>query len=109
MTFSFDSLPEALFPAFKGGEKAAAIRTWQDDLNRIMQVVLEPGASVGMHTHTDNSEIIYVIRGAGKAVEESGERPLKAGMCHYCPKGSSHSVVNDGTEDLVLFAVVPAQ
>ena len=100
MTFSFDNLDETMFPAF---------RTWQDDLNRIMQVVLEPGASVGMHTHTDNSEIIYVLRGTGKAVEENSESPLKAGMCHYCPKGSSHSVVNDGTEDLVLFAVVVTQ
>ena len=30
-------------------------------------------------------------------------------MCHYCPKGHSHGLFNDGDEDLVFFAVVPAQ
>ncbi|MFR7893260.1 MAG: hypothetical protein ACLU38_03455 [Dysosmobacter sp.] len=33
--------------------------------------------------------------------------PVAPGTCHYCPKGHSHSLVNDGTEDLVTFAVVP--
>ena len=32
---------------------------------------------------------------------------LTAGDCHYCPEGSSHSFVNDGSEDLIFHAVVP--
>ncbi len=34
---------------------------------------------------------------------------VTAGGCHYCPKGHSHSLVNNGTEDVVFFAVVPEQ
>ena len=33
--------------------------------------------------------------------------PLEAGQCHYCPQGHSHSLINDSTEELVFFAVVP--
>ena len=34
---------------------------------------------------------------------------LAAGDCHYCPKGGFHTLINDGDEDLVFFAVVPQQ
>lgn len=34
---------------------------------------------------------------------------LKPGDCHYCPKGHSHSLENDGAEDLVFYTVVPRQ
>ena len=29
------------------------------------------------------------------------------GQVHYCPKGHAHYMANDGTEDLVFFAIVP--
>lgn len=34
------------------------------------------------------------------------EEPLSAGVCHLCPKGSEHAIVNTGKEDLCLLAVV---
>ena len=32
---------------------------------------------------------------------------LEAGQCHFCPKGHSHSLINEGPEDLVFYATVP--
>ena len=32
---------------------------------------------------------------------------LEPGVACYCPEGSSHTVINDGTEDLTFFAIVP--
>jgi len=32
---------------------------------------------------------------------------LKPGTVHYCPMGHSHGMVNKGTEDFVMYAVVP--
>ena len=40
---------------------------------------------------------------------DGGTDVLTPGVCHYCPKGHSHGIYNDGTEDLVVFAVVPEQ
>ena len=38
------------------------------------------------------------------------EKPeLRPGVLHICPKGSEHSIINTGTEDLVLFTIVVAR
>lgn len=34
------------------------------------------------------------------------EEKLTAGVCHVCLKGSEHSIINTGEEDLVLLTVV---
>ena len=70
---------------------------------------LEPGASIGLHTHETSSEIIYLLEGRGKVLLADGEERVAAGQCHYCPKGHTHSLVNDSDADLVFFAVVPEQ
>lgn len=70
---------------------------------------LPVGASNGLNKLTTSSEMIYVLSGLGKAICENIEEELVTGVCQYCPKGSSHSVKNTGTEDLVLFIVVPEQ
>ena len=40
---------------------------------------------------------------------DDGREEAVAGNCHYCPKNHSHSMINNGTEDLVFFAVVAEQ
>ena len=77
--------------------------------NKIMRGRLIPGASIGLHTHETSSEIIYILSGTGKALYDGGEEALSPGDCHYCPKGHSHSLINDGDADLTFFAVVPEQ
>lgn len=67
------------------------------------------GASIGLHEHTTSSEINYVLDGNGKAVCDGKEEMLQAGVCQYCPKGSSHTIFNTGMADLVLFTVVTEQ
>lgn len=32
-----------------------------------------------------------------------------AGICHYCPIGYSHSLINQNENDLIFFAVIPQQ
>ena len=34
---------------------------------------------------------------------------LEKGAIHYCKKGSSHSVINEFDEDLVMLCIVPNQ
>ena len=80
-----------------------------DGVNRILHGVLESGASIGLHTHETNSEIIYFLSGRGKVLYDGKYETVEQGMCHYCPKGHSHSLINDSESDLVFFAVVPEQ
>lgn len=109
MIIDFKSLNEDIIPNFKGGEKQFNIRQFNDPLNKIGIGTLELGASVGLHTHTDSCEIIYVISGSGTATHNGTTEKLYPGVCHYCPKGDSHSIVNDSNEPLIFFLSVNKQ
>lgn len=107
MILDFDKIEESIIPNFKGGEKAFLTHMYTDDKNKILLGKLIPGATVGEHVHEGNSEIIYFLQGKGKVLDDGVCVEVEAGMCHYCPMGHSHSVMNDSDADLVFFAVVP--
>lgn len=109
MIIALKDMQESVFEKFKGGEGALNAKMFNDDLNRIIYGRLEPGSSIGFHVHDTSSEIIYILQGKGVVLLEQGEEPVEAGICHYCPKGMGHSLVNNSDADLVFFAVVPQQ
>ena len=107
MRIDFDTMETTVIPHFRGGEKEVSSEMFVDECNKIMRGRLIPGASIGLHTHETSSEIIYILSGSGKALCDGGSEDLFPGKCHYCPQGHTHSLINDGSEDLVFFAVVP--
>lgn len=109
MIINFETMDETVIPHFKGGEKELAAQMYVDELGKIMHGRLIPGATIGLHTHETNSEIIFILAGEGKTVYDDGEERVKPGMCHYCPKGHAHALINDGATDLEFYAVVPEQ
>ena len=95
---------------FKGGDKHLEARMFFDGTNRILtRARLIPGASIGMHTHNDSCEVIFILEGCGSILEDGTKKEVQAGDCLYCPKGGSHSLINDSESDLVFCAVVPMQ
>ena len=84
------------------------VKATSDEI-KIMHGRLEPGSSIGLHSHETNSEVIYVLSGTAEFIYDDGTETVSAGECHYCPKGHSHSMMNNGDEDLIFFAVVPEQ
>lgn len=107
MKIQFAQMEEEPLIRFKDGEDTTYAKLHTDDKVRIMHGRLEPGASIGLHTHVGSCEVIYVLSGEGKALYDGGEERLAPGDCHYCPEGHTHSLINDGSEDLIFFAVVP--
>ena len=105
----FKNMPDTVLPKFKGGEGQLVAKMVSDDLNRILYATLAPGHSIGLHTHDTSSEIMYFLAGKGTVITDGVPETVEAGLCHYCKKGSAHTLINDGDEDLVFFAVVPAQ
>ena len=59
-----------------------------------------------MHIQASGDDMNYIISGAGIAVCNGKEEALAAGVMHICPKGSEHSIINSGEEDLILLTVV---
>lgn len=109
MNIDFGSIPETVIPHMRGGEREVRAHMFDDGLCKIMKGRLIPGTSIGLHTHETSSEIIYILSGTGKILYDDGCEALGPGSCHYCPKGHSHSLVNDSDGELEFFAVVPAQ
>lgn len=109
MLVDFNAMEEQVIPNFLGGEGTTRARMRVDELGKIMRGALEPGSSIGLHTHETSSEIIYILSGEGKVLCDGAYEPLSAGSCHYCPKGHSHSLINDSDALLEFFAVVPVQ
>lgn len=109
MKLIFDEMPLKHLTNFYGGEKELRANMFADGRNKILRGRLAPGASIGYHCHETSSEVIYILSGSGRMLTESGEERLTAGDCHYCELGNSHSLINDGAEELVFFAVVPQQ
>ena len=56
----------------------------------------------GPHLHNGFEECIYVLRGTGMTVAESGEIPIKPGDIVLIPPNEKHMTRNTGSEPLVL-------
>ena len=104
MILDFSKIEETVIPQFYGGEKEIRAHMNIDKNNKILLGTLEPGASIGLHTHETNSEIIYILSGKGKVLFEGEYELVSAGLCHYCPQGCSHSLINDSDDNLTFFA-----
>ena len=107
MVIKFDELSEKKLPAFYGGEGEFWAKMYVDEHNKILKGCLAKGHSIGLREHQPTSEIIFILSGKGKNICDGKEEFLSAGDCHYCPKGSNHTLINIGEEDLVFYAVVP--
>jgi mannose-6-phosphate isomerase-like protein (cupin superfamily) len=111
MVLDFNTMEEAELEHFKGGKKSLKAQMFFDGNNRILHGTLVAGATIGLHTHDTNSEIIFILSGKGTVIEDGQPQEVTAGMCHYCEKGHSHTLINaeNATEDLVFYAVVAEQ
>ena len=58
MKIELDNIEYEIKDNFNGGNKYFKVKTFNDELNKIMLIT-----SIGLHTHTDSSEIIYIISG----------------------------------------------
>jgi len=107
MKIPFEQIEETIIPHMRGGEGQVAMRAYQDAQNKVMLGCLLPHSSIGPHVHDTSSETIYILSGSGKVLCDGAYEPLAPGDCHYCPQGHTHSLINDGEENLRFLAVVP--
>ena len=108
MVADYNSMEWISNPAFKGGEGVFC--------NKVFTV--PAGRRVAGRFETENElfyvlkgscEMIFILEGEGKVLFDDTEEAVKPGMVHYCPEGHSHSLINNGSENLIFYAVVPKQ
>lgn len=96
----------------RGGEGKATITKLleKDELQgkaRLFnKVTLEPGASIGLHAHTDDVEAYYILNGEGIVADNGEQKAIKSGDIMFTGNEESHSIKNTGNTDLVFIALI---
>jgi quercetin dioxygenase-like cupin family protein len=96
----------------KGGNKTVHITkvVEQDEINGksrlIAKITLESGASIGEHTHIDEEEIFYIIKGSAVYDDNGKKEVLNVGDSCVCLGGQKHSISNESDETCELMAVI---
>lgn len=106
MLIDFNHMKEITIPGMNNGTGEMTARMYMDDGGKIIPCRIHKGGSIGSHRHETSDDINYVLSGTGKAICDGEEELLAAGCCHICKKGSEHSIINTGDDDLVLLTVV---
>ena len=105
----FNSIPETSIVNLNGGNGAVKANMYMGNNIKIMRAVLESGCSIGKHLHKTSCETIYILEGEAECILDGKTEIVKAGQCHFCPKGSMHEIRNNSGRPLIMFDVVPEQ
>ena len=72
------------------------------------RIIMEPGCSIGLHEHVGEEEIYTVIRGQAVLADSTLDREhaMNPGDASLTLSGESHSIRNDGPDQLEIIALV---
>ena len=96
----------------RGGEGAVTIRHYfeksefKSSARLCARLILPPGAGIGPHRHDEEDEVYIVARGSGVLDDGITQTPVHEGDSVLTGRGESHSIRNDGKEDLEVIAVI---
>lgn len=106
MRIDFNEIKEVRVPGMNHGTGEMSAKMYRSEEGKIIPCRIHAGGSIGMHEHPTSDDINYILSGTGRAVCDGEEELLRPGICHVCKKGSAHSIVNTGEDDLVMLTVV---
>lgn len=106
MIINFDEKEEQVIKGFKGGKGEFRSRRFDDGEVKVMRNILPPGSQIGLHTHTADSEVMYILKGTITFHCDGNTEIANAGDVHYCPRGHEHYAENLTNEDAEFIAVV---
>lgn len=106
MLINFNDMKDIIVNGLNNGTGTMTAKMYVGKQGKIIPCSIHTGGAIGLHKHETSDDINYVLSGNGKAICDGQEEILSVGTCHICKKGSEHSIINTGNEDLVLLTVV---
>jgi mannose-6-phosphate isomerase-like protein (cupin superfamily) len=73
---------------------------FETDLSFIDYVEIPPGSSIGVHTHGENEEVYFIVRGKGIMITNGTEYRVEAGDLIVNQRGWTHGLRNDTSAPL---------
>lgn len=109
MKIDFNEIEPMTIPGMNGGIGMMTAKMYNDENYRIIPTTIHTGGSIGSHIQSSGDDLNYIISGTGKAICDGVEEELRLGVMHICPKGSEHTIINNGEDDLVMLTIVVAR
>ena len=109
MKFNYKDIEKTRVDHLRGGENFVYIQKLPvllDNMKAYNMITIPSGSSIGVHTHEEDEEIIYCLKGVGTLLIDGINNPFTEGMVSVCKKGRNHSVINTSNSDLVVLAVI---
>jgi mannose-6-phosphate isomerase-like protein (cupin superfamily) len=78
----------------------------EKNIRLLAELTLQPGCSIGGHSHENETEYFVILSGAGTVNDDGIEKPVKAGDTVITGNGASHSICNTGSVPLVFHAII---
>lgn len=69
-------------------------------------MTVDPGCSIGYHTHTGETEFYYILKGEAVFNDDGAEVVLRAGDVGATGHGRGHSLENRSSEPVELIALI---
>jgi Mannose-6-phosphate isomerase len=70
------------------------------------KMILQPGRSIGTHTHQGDNEIFYILSGTGEYNDNGTIVTVEPGDVALCRDGETHSISNNSDVPLEMIALV---
>ena len=109
MYLKFSEFPVTVMENMRGGKGVVYIRKSPITLEKMKmyaEITIPTGSSIGYHSHTEDEEVITVIKGNGILTIKDKKYNLSVGDISLTKKDCFHSIENVNEEELVLIAVI---
>lgn len=106
MRIDFGGMQERTMPCMHNGTGEMSVKMYVDGDERVIVCRIHRGGAIGLHAQERGDDINFIVSGTGKAICDGVEELLSVGVCHICKQGSSHTIINTGEDDLVVWTVV---
>ena len=63
MIINFKDITPIVVDNMRGGEGNVKLVKFSDEVNSVVRITIKQNCSIGLHTHENDQEIIYVIKG----------------------------------------------
>jgi mannose-6-phosphate isomerase-like protein (cupin superfamily) len=76
-----------------------------DPKTQVVIMSIPAGGEIGMETHPDNDQALYLVQGHGRSIVAGDEQPFGEGDLVLVPAGTEHNFVADADAGLKIITI----
>jgi mannose-6-phosphate isomerase-like protein (cupin superfamily) len=73
--------------------------------SQLVLMNIPPGGEIGLETHPNVEQTLFILSGTGTAILDGESRPIKTGYALVVTPGTAHNVVNSSEQAMKIYTV----